>query len=464
LTSYRPFKIEHVDQFNVIVSKNNANITVSPSKNTKIIAQAKRGEQLAILETKGDWYKVRYYNNRIRKAEVGWIHQSLVTSPKSDIIGETKTELSQPESPLEKPVQAPVPTSPLASAPSSVHAPVSQPPSDITVECWGADLSDSTIGGWKSIYPHCILDDGGGDNNAIYDGVTSLEGNKLCVEMKNLFTQAPPAHLLAIGFTINLKRGTFSDGSTKKTIEMDRFSGTPSRQDKQNCFNIDLQTTATKDESKEITQKQENAIVSGNYPSESFPSSPKSSSVQITAKRHINGEIFFQENFNKYKEGDPVPSWGKNLIIKEGNDGTKYLTSFVSGKYIAKQDVSFPENFQFEYRWSYYDDRESGQTAPYVRVPFELIDENGKIFLIECGNWGAKLPGQKIVDFYEGSINQFKLIKKGTTFAIYNNDNFLQSGTYEGYAHFISFRITIPVKTSGKGQYFSKFVGIALGE
>lgn len=181
-------------------------------------------------------------------------------------------------------------------------------------------------------------------------------------------------------------------------------------------------------------------------------------------KVSIPGRVFFEEDFVKYEEGDAVPSWGEGLIIKKGEGGRKFLTSLIPGTHLAGQDVTFPENFEFEYIWSTFGDPQSGETAPYVRVPLELIDEHGKVFRIECGSWGAKLPGLPVIDFSESSINRFKLVKKGTTFKIYNNEEFLLSGTYKGYSRFVSFRITIPVKSNGIGQYFADFKGTDLGE
>jgi len=176
------------------------------------------------------------------------------------------------------------------------------------------------------------------------------------------------------------------------------------------------------------------------------------------------GSIFFKEDFNQYDQGEAVTKWGKDLIVKKDSTGNKYLTSEVPGTHMVSQNVEFPENFQFEYNWSYYDDRNSGRVAPHVRVPFELIDDDGNIFRVECGNWGAKLPGTKIVDFSEGSMNRFRLEKNWNNYELYNNGRLLLSGTYNNYSRFVSFRFIIPVKSSGNGQKFSDFVGTSLVE
>lgn len=109
---------------------------------------------------------------------------------------------------------------------------------NVFVECWGDDLSDGQIGGWKSSFPRCILNDGGGDSNALYDGTLAIENDKICVTMNNLTTNAPPAHTLAVGFKIRLNSGSFSDGSTEKIVEMHRFSWRPHSSNEKRCFEI----------------------------------------------------------------------------------------------------------------------------------------------------------------------------------------------------------------------------------
>jgi TolB-like protein len=177
-----------------------------------------------------------------------------------------------------------------------------------------------------------------------------------------------------------------------------------------------------------------------------------------------SGEVFFKEDFFKYDEGDPVLDWGNDLMVKRGRDGIKYLTSIVPGTHLAEQYVNFPKNFQFEYTWSSYDDRNSGRVAPYVKVLLKFYDEKGKMFKVECGNWGVELPGLPVKDFDESGINRFKLTKMGDVIKVYNNGAFLLSGVYPGYSKFVKFDIIVPVKGNGEGQLFTNFIGTGLGE
>ncbi len=185
-----------------------------------------------------------------------------------------------------------------------------------------------------------------------------------------------------------------------------------------------------------------------------------SSALQSTSsKRRLEaGEVFFSDDFQTTDHRD----WGTNLRIVEAG-GTHFLTSDVPGQHFAGRKVGFPENFTFEYSWTFYDDRRSGTVAPHVRVPLELRDGKGRVMRIECGNWGARLPGQQIKDFNESrGVNRFKLVKHGSRYSIYNNGHLIQSGSYPEFGLFQSFRITIPVKRMGAGQRFANFVAKAM--
>lgn len=174
-------------------------------------------------------------------------------------------------------------------------------------------------------------------------------------------------------------------------------------------------------------------------------------------KTYEPGEICLQENFNSYQIGDPVSDWGSNLVIKSGKGGRKYLSSNIPGVHTASQKIIFPQNFQFEYLWSEYDNRESGKSAPYIRVLLKLYDKDGKILKIKCGNWGIIIPGLPNKDFHEDDINRFKMVKKGNVYKFYNDGRFLISNTYKKYSKFVKFEIAVPVKSNMEGQKFTDF-------
>ena len=110
---------------------------------------------------------------------------------------------------------------------------------DIIVECWGNDITDNKINGWKSTYPHCILDDGMGGSNAIYDGKFSVDNSRICITLENLRTVDTPSHTLAVGFKITLLNGHFlDDNSVSKIVEMAQFRLTPNIGTVNKCFDL----------------------------------------------------------------------------------------------------------------------------------------------------------------------------------------------------------------------------------
>jgi hypothetical protein len=109
----------------------------------------------------------------------------------------------------------------------------------VAVECWAQDRSDGAIGGWKSGFPHCILDDGNGDENAIYDGFFYTGDNRFCVVMMNLTTAAPPNNRLAVGFRVSLQNRRFVNGQSTKVFEMIQFRLNPSGGTKQQCMTLE---------------------------------------------------------------------------------------------------------------------------------------------------------------------------------------------------------------------------------
>jgi hypothetical protein len=61
----------------VTVLKNVVNIRENPSMNAKIIAKSYRGERLDVLESQGDWYRVKFRSG-IKQEKVGWINKTVV--------------------------------------------------------------------------------------------------------------------------------------------------------------------------------------------------------------------------------------------------------------------------------------------------------------------------------------------------------------------------------------------------
>lgn len=108
----------------------------------------------------------------------------------------------------------------------------------VSIEAYGRDESDGSDVGWNSHYPDPSFDDDParkGLPNAVWRGGYIWEGSNLCLKVSGLNAPYPPSHTLAVGYTVTLAGGAFEDGSSRKTIIVHRFSGTPDKGDLSQC-------------------------------------------------------------------------------------------------------------------------------------------------------------------------------------------------------------------------------------
>jgi len=109
----------------------------------------------------------------------------------------------------------------------------------VQVAAYGKDETDGSDVGWNALYPNPSFDDDPGRRglpNARWQGAHWWQGNQLCLSIKNLEAPHPPAHTLAVGYTVTLQSGTFEDGATTKTVVLYRYSGVPSQKEVTQCF------------------------------------------------------------------------------------------------------------------------------------------------------------------------------------------------------------------------------------
>jgi hypothetical protein len=113
------------------------------------------------------------------------------------------------------------------------------PGDQVLVVAYGKDETDGSDVGWNEPYPNPSFDDDPGRRglpNARWQGSHSWDGSRLCLSIKNLEAPHPPAHTLAIGYTVTLTSGTFEDGTTTKTFVLYRYSGVPAQKEVTQCF------------------------------------------------------------------------------------------------------------------------------------------------------------------------------------------------------------------------------------
>lgn len=111
----------------------------------------------------------------------------------------------------------------------------------VTIEGYGHDDTDGSAVAWSSQYPNPSFDDDParrGMPNARWRGSHRFEGGSLCLSIHDLEAPYPPAHQIAVGYTVTLHRGTFEDGSRSRTVVLHRFSGTPAQRDFALCIPV----------------------------------------------------------------------------------------------------------------------------------------------------------------------------------------------------------------------------------
>jgi len=165
------------------------------------------------------------------------------------------------------------------------------------------------------------------------------------------------------------------------------------------------------------------------------------------ATKQTTSEYFYQEDFSRFTVGDPLPAWGNNVVVLEGKDKRKYISSQMEGKQLVSQNIQFSENFSFQFEYL------NG------RLDIEVIFIDGKEdeFKIKLkSNWGnerVQLPGSVEKSTGEKPVNTFKLVKNDKTYKVYINGDFLVSGEYANYSKFVKLKMEIP-----EGKYFTSFL------
>jgi hypothetical protein len=161
--------------------------------------------------------------------------------------------------------------------------------------------------------------------------------------------------------------------------------------------------------------------------------------------------IFFHEDFSNHELGDPLVSWGPDVIVLQGKDSRKSISSQIAGSHVVTQTVIFPENFTFEFDFT---------IGKKMKTVLSLIDNKGdelNIPLRSEANWPqvyASLPGVKEANIHTKKPNSLKLIKNLKTYKLYINGSYLLTGTYEDFSSFVRFRISVD-----RDLFLANFIG-----
>jgi hypothetical protein len=132
--------------------------------------------------------------------------------------------------------------------------------------------------------------------------------------------------------------------------------------------------------------------------------------------------VFWREDFSKHEHGDPLPTWGANVIVRKFETGRFFLGSLVPGEHAVRQAIRFPPNFTLEFDMTL--DKGSGMEFPLI-----LIDEKGDELRVDFSYnaWrretAVTLPGVNRQTVKVSSIQTVKLVKTGTTYKIASSAN-----------------------------------------
>jgi len=168
------------------------------------------------------------------------------------------------------------------------------------------------------------------------------------------------------------------------------------------------------------------------------------------------GGVFWKEDFSKYEDGDPLPAWGPNVIVRKSRTGRSYLGSLMPGVHAVRQAVRFPSNFSLEFDMAMENENR-------IEFPLILVDEKGDELRVDYAynTWSNRvsvtLPGvnQQAIDVR--GMQTLKLVKSGTTYKIYSSGTFITTGVYTGYGRFVGFKLSVP-----PGALFTNFIGTTL--
>ena len=160
----------------------------------------------------------------------------------------------------------------------------------------------------------------------------------------------------------------------------------------------------------------------------------------------VQGKLILSEDFSAYEEGDPLPDWGKILVVVKTTEGKKYVGSQINGKHVLGKELRLPDSFSFSYAFSRVVDN------PCL-VFYD--SEGSEVKVVLARNWNGywvSISGSVAKHFHCENINQFRITREGATFKVYINGKYMLSGVYEDFKDIAGFRLDLY-----QGQLYSDF-------
>jgi TolB-like protein len=184
---------------------------------------------------------------------------------------------------------------------------------------------------------------------------------------------------------------------------------------------------------------------------------PKGANRRDEPDRNVSpGGVFWNEDFSRYDDGDPLPAWGPSVVVRRYPSGRSYLGSLKPGVHSVRQALQFTSNFSFE-----FDLAMDGTSR--IEFALVLVDEKGDELRVDCvystwhGTFTVTLPGVNPQTVDASNIATLKLAKIGTTYKFYVSGRFVTTGVYTDYGRFAAFKLSVP-----PGAIFTGFLALRL--
>lgn len=157
-------------------------------------------------------------------------------------------------------------------------------------------------------------------------------------------------------------------------------------------------------------------------------------------------KIVFSEDFSGYQEGDPLPGWGKGVVVVKMPEGKKFVGSQIKGKHVIGRDIGIPDPGEISFTFS-----------RVVENPSLILydSDNSEVRVTLARNWRGYwvwITGSVAMQFDCGDLNQFRLTREGNTHKVYINGKYMLSGVFENIREITGFKLDLH-----QGQLYTDF-------
>lgn len=157
-------------------------------------------------------------------------------------------------------------------------------------------------------------------------------------------------------------------------------------------------------------------------------------------------KTLLSEDFSGYEEGDPLPDWGKGVVVIKSPEGKKFVGSQIKGKREIGREIAIPEQAEISFSFSRVVENPS----------LILYDSSGsEIRVTLARNWRGYwvwISGSMAIQFECKDLNQFRCKRVGNTYKVYINGKYMLSGVFEEIKEITGFKLDLH-----QGQLYTNF-------